>query len=83
MKYEPHKENGKYKPHFDMLMAREQLIEDMNSIVEDITYDALSPSEMNVLTGKLCDAVYKHLPTPKVPHGTQIIYWRFVDLPPK
>ena len=61
-----------------MLKAREQLIADMNSIVEDITYGALSPGEMNTLTRKLCDAVYKHLPTPTVPLGTEIIYWRFV-----
>ena len=53
-----------YKHQLDLLKAKEQLIADINSIVEDITYGALSPSEMNTLTRKLCDAVYKHLPTP-------------------
>ncbi|HAW75046.1 MAG TPA: hypothetical protein DCW74_04830 [Alteromonas australica] len=65
-------------------MARKQLMEDIDSIVEDIAnYSVNTDDSKYVLAEKLCDAVYKHLPTPKVPHGTQIIYWRFVDLPPK
>ena len=57
-----HRTLMEHKPHLDMLTAREQLMEDIDSIVEDITYGLLSQDEMNVLTRKLCDAVSRHFP---------------------
>jgi hypothetical protein len=49
-----------HKPHLDMLMAREQLMEDIDSIVE-----SQCGKGSEELVALLCDAVCRHFPTPK------------------
>ena len=50
------------KPHLEMLMAREQLIEEIEQIIED--YCPFGTEGNNALIKHLCDAVCKHFPTP-------------------
>ena len=49
-----------HKPHLDMLAAREQLMQDINSMVESHHWHAASDD----LIKELCDAVCKNFPTP-------------------
>ena len=49
----------------EMLMSREQLMEDIDSIVDEFftdTYEGQYPEERDELTRMLCDAVCKHFP---------------------
>mgnify|MGYP004017721837 CR=1 len=53
------------KPQLENLMAREHLIEDIESIVEEWwheTYETQYNSEMESLIRSLCDSVCKHFP---------------------
>jgi len=58
------------KPHLDLLTAREQLMEDIDSIIDvyfDERYDMEEPDYQSVrddLIKQLCDAVCAHFPTP-------------------
>ena len=62
----------KHKPHLDMLMAREQLMEDIDSILSEwveTNTDCFSEFSNNAdakddLVRTLCDAICKHFPTP-------------------
>ena len=50
----------------EMLTAREQLMEDIDSIVDGFfidTYEGQYPEERDELTRMLCDAVCKNFPT--------------------
>ena len=50
----------------EMLTAREQLMEDIDSIVDGFfidTYEGQYPEERDELTLMLCDAVCKNFPT--------------------
>jgi hypothetical protein len=50
----------------DMLMSREQLMEDIDSIIDGFfndTYEGQYPEEREDLTRILCDAVCKNFPT--------------------
>jgi len=52
-------------PMLEMLMSREQLMEDIDSIVDEFftdTYEGQYPEERDELTRMLCDAVCKHFP---------------------
>ena len=53
----------------DMLMAREQLMEDIDSIVDSFWYATWPESQFledrDDLTRKLCDAVCTHFPAQK------------------
>ena len=54
------------KPNVEMLMAREQLMEDIDSIISGFfndTYEGQYPEECEDLTRILCDAVCKNFPT--------------------
>ncbi len=50
-----------HKPHLDMLMAREHLMDDIDSIIES-NFGLVDYREDVV--EQLCDAVCKHFPTP-------------------
>jgi len=53
------------EPDLEMLMQREQLMEDIDSIVEGFfidTYEGQYPEERDELTRMLCDAVVKNFP---------------------
>ena len=58
----------KHKPYLDMLMAREQLMEDIDSIIECFWDASFAHGKYlesrDTLTRKLCDAVCEHFPTP-------------------
>ena len=52
-------------PHLEMLMQREQLMEDIDSIIDGFfidTYEGQYPEERDELTRMLCDAVCKNFP---------------------
>ena len=53
------------KPDLEMLMAREQLIEDIECIVDDFFYEKYNGdiAERDELTRILCDAVCRNFPT--------------------
>ena len=48
-------------PDLEMLMAREQLMEDIESIVDNFDW---SFNGTETLVARLCDAVCKHFPAP-------------------
>ena len=54
-------------PHLEMLMQREQLMEDIDSIVESFWYATWPEGEFmedrDELTRVLCDAVVRNFPT--------------------
>ena len=53
------------EPDLEMLMQREQLMEDIDSIVDGFfidTYEGQYPEERDELTRMLCDAVCKNFP---------------------
>ena len=50
-----------HKPHLEMLMAREQLMEDIDSIMES-NFGHVDYKED--VTKQLCDAVCRHFHTP-------------------
>ena len=53
-------------PHLEMLMQREQLMEDIDSIVETFCmemWEGKYPETQEDLTRILCDAVCKNFPT--------------------
>ena len=52
-------------PHLEMLMQREQLMEDIDSICDDFFYSNYNGdvSEAEELVRMLCDAVCKNFPT--------------------
>ena len=52
------------KPNVEMLMAREQLMEDIDAIVDDFFYEKYNGdnAERDELTRILCDAVCKNFP---------------------
>ena len=53
------------EPDLEMLMQREQLMEDIDSIVDGFfidTYEGQYPEERDELTRMLCDAVVKNFP---------------------
>ena len=53
------------EPDLEMLTQREQLMEDIDSIVEGFfidTYEGQYPEERDELTRMLCDAVVKNFP---------------------
>ena len=56
-------------PHLEMLMQREQLMEDIDAIVDEFTFDLpiediYERSELaEELSSVLCDAVVKNFPT--------------------
>ena len=49
-------------PHLEMLMQREQLMEDIDSIITDY-FQGIDDDELNEVTRILCDAVCKNFPT--------------------
>jgi len=49
-------------PQLDMLMSREQLMEDITNIVEMELVCLVSDEVREQLTGYLCDAVCDHFP---------------------
>ena len=54
------------EPDLEMLMQREQLMEDIDSIVDGFfidTYEGQYPEERDELTRMLCDAVVRNFPT--------------------
>ena len=56
----------KMTDQLEMLTAREQLMEDIDSIVDGFfidTYEGQYPEERDELTRMLCDAVCKNFPT--------------------
>ena len=53
-----------HKPHLDMLMTREQLMEDISRDVEAELDGIVSQILINALTRRLCSSVCKHYPTP-------------------
>ena len=53
-------------PNLEMLMAREQLMEDIDCIISEFfndTYEGQYPEECDELIRTLCDAVCKNFPT--------------------
>lgn len=56
-----HRTLMEHKPHLDNLMAREQLMEDIDSIIES---NFAHVDYKDDVTKQLCDAVCKHFPTP-------------------
>jgi len=51
-------------PHLEMLMQREQLMEDIDAIVEEHSYYSnMSAEKAEDLVRVLCDAVCKNFPT--------------------
>ena len=53
------------KPNLEMLMAREQLMEDIDAICDDFFYEKYNGdiAERDELTRILCDAVCRNFPT--------------------
>lgn len=52
-------------PHLEMLMQREQLMEDIDSIIDGFfndTYEEQYPEERDDLVRILCDAVCRNFP---------------------
>ena len=49
-------------PNLEMLMAREQLMEDIDCIITDY-FQGVDDDELNEVTRILCDAVCKNFPT--------------------
>ena len=52
-------------PHLEMLMQREQLMEDIDSIIDGFfndTYEGQYPEERDDLVRILCDAVCRNFP---------------------
>ena len=53
-------------PHLEMLMQREQLMEDIDAIVDEYAYThVLNVDEAEDLVRVLCDAVCKNFPKSK------------------
>ena len=50
-------------PHLEMLMNREQLMEDIDSIVDGELSGIISDGLRDELVRRLCDAVCKNFPT--------------------
>ena len=58
--------HNKMTDKLEMLTAREQLMEDIDSIIDGFftdTYEGQYPEERDELTRMLCDAVVKNFPT--------------------
>ena len=49
-------------PNLEMLMQREQLMEDIDCIITDY-FQGIDDDELNEVTRILCDAVCKNFPT--------------------
>tara|TARA_B100000212_G_scaffold214251_1_gene161973 strand:- start:20307 stop:20546 length:240 start_codon:yes stop_codon:yes gene_type:complete len=64
-----HRTLMEHKPHLDMLMDRERLMEDIDFIIESFWYATWPEGQFledrNDLTRKLCDAVCRHFPATK------------------
>ena len=50
-------------PHLEMLMSREQLMEDIDSIVDGELSGIISQELSDELVRRLCDAVCRNFPT--------------------